>query len=67
MASHYSSWDELCILRIRIPFVTSIKTNRVIAILLSIVIHFAVFMIGLYAWRVLGMIASIYRALYEHL
>ncbi|SRR5258706_2514733 len=43
-----------------LPFVTSGKTNRVIAILSSIVVHLAVFMIGLYAWRVLGMIINIY-------
>ena len=43
-----------------LPFVTSRKTNRVIFIPLSIVIHLGVFMMGLYAWRSLGMLIGIY-------
>jgi two-component system, LytTR family, sensor kinase len=44
-----------------LPFVTSRKTNRVVFILSSIVIHLAVFMTGLYAWRALGMAIGIYN------
>lgn len=44
-----------------LPFVTSRKTNRVLTILASIVIHLVVFMTGLYAWRVLGMVTNIYN------
>ena len=44
-----------------LPFVTSRKTNRAILILLSIIIHLAIFMMGLYAWRGLGMLIGVYE------
>ena len=44
-----------------LPFVTSGKTNRVVAILSSIVVYLVVFMIGLYAWWILGMLINIYK------
>src|SRR5258708_31469529 len=44
-----------------LPFVISGKTNRIIAILLSIVIHLSVFMSGLYAWRNLGVLINSYH------
>ena len=44
-----------------LPFVTSGKINRVVAIVSSIVVHLVIFMTGLYAWRVLGMIINVYE------
>lgn len=44
-----------------LPFVTSGKINRTIAIPLSIVIHLVVLAFGLYAWRSLGIFLSIYN------
>lgn len=44
-----------------LPFVTSRKTSRVISILSSIVIHLVVFTMGLYAWRVFGMLINTYQ------
>jgi two-component system, LytTR family, sensor kinase len=44
-----------------LPFATSGKINRVIAILTSLVIHLTVLAIGLYAWRVLGIMINIYH------
>ncbi|MFZ6014069.1 MAG: sensor histidine kinase [Bacteroidota bacterium] len=43
-----------------LPFVTSRKNNRVIAILSSIVLHLVVFASGLYAWRSLGLRINVY-------
>ncbi len=42
-----------------LPFVTSGKSNRVISIVLSIVIHLVVFALGLYCWRSLGILLGI--------
>ncbi len=44
-----------------LPFFTSRKTHRVIAILSSIIVHLVVLAIGLYAWRSLGIRLSIYN------
>ena len=44
-----------------LPFVTSRKTNRFIIILSSVILHLVIFMIGLYAWRALGMLINIYH------
>lgn len=43
-----------------LPFVTSQKINRVIAIPSSIIVHLVVLALGLYAWRSLGIFLSIY-------
>jgi two-component system LytT family sensor kinase len=43
-----------------LPFVTSVKTNRAIAVVVSIILHLVVFAIGLYAWRALGMLLNVY-------
>jgi two-component system LytT family sensor kinase len=43
-----------------LPFVTSIKTNRAVAVVFSIVVHLIVFAIGLYAWRLAGEMLTIY-------
>ena len=43
-----------------LPFVTSRKNNRAIAIVFSIVAHFVVLAVGLYAWRSLGAFLGIY-------
>ncbi|HMJ70133.1 MAG TPA: histidine kinase [Cyclobacteriaceae bacterium] len=45
-----------------LPFVTSVKVNRVVAIVLSIAVHFMVFAIGLYGWRELGMLFHVYTS-----
>jgi hypothetical protein len=44
-----------------LPFVTSRKTNRVIIIVASIVAHLIVLVVGLYAWRKLGIVAGVYH------
>jgi two-component system, LytTR family, sensor kinase len=44
-----------------LPHVTSRKRNRLIAIIASIVLHLAAFMIGLYGWRALGMFIGAYN------
>lgn len=44
-----------------LPFVTSRKDNRVIAILSSLIVYLVVLAIGLYAWRSLGIFAGIYN------
>jgi two-component system, LytTR family, sensor kinase len=46
-----------------LPFATSGKINRVIAIVSSIVVHLVVFALGLYCWRNLGILAGIYNPL----
>lgn len=43
-----------------LPFVASRKTNRVILILISLVIYLAIFMMGLYVWRGLGILIGVY-------
>ena len=43
-----------------LPFVTSGKTNRVISIISSIIVHLIVFALGLYGWRSLGTFLGIY-------
>lgn len=43
-----------------LPFVTSRKSYRYIAVPASVLIHLIVFVIGLYAWRELGMLLNIY-------
>jgi two-component system, LytTR family, sensor kinase len=44
-----------------LPFVTSKRIARIISIPASIVLHLAVFMAGLYAWRALGIMLNIYN------
>ncbi|MCW3119853.1 MAG: histidine kinase [Chitinophagaceae bacterium] len=44
-----------------LPFVTSRKTNRVIVIVSSILVHLVVLAIGLYGWRSFGNILGIYH------
>ena len=46
-----------------LPFAASGKTNRVISIVLSIVIHLMVFALGLYGWRSLGILIGLYNPL----
>jgi two-component system, LytTR family, sensor kinase len=43
-----------------LPFVTSRKSNRVVAIVSSIALHLSILAIGLYVWRGLGTFIGIY-------
>ncbi|MDB5209785.1 MAG: histidine kinase [Sediminibacterium sp.] len=45
-----------------LPFVTSRITNRVIALMTSIIVHLAVLAIGLYGWRSFGFLMGIYHS-----
>jgi hypothetical protein len=63
-----NSWQVIFVVCINLlyfeyalPFVISVKINRIIAIVLSIIIHLIVFGIGLYAWRAFGMLVNIYH------
>ncbi|HMG91159.1 MAG TPA: histidine kinase, partial [Chryseolinea sp.] len=63
-----NGWQVICVVGLNLlyfeyalPFVTSLKINRAIVVVFSIILHLAVFAIGLYAWRALGMLLNVYN------
>jgi two-component system LytT family sensor kinase len=62
-----NAWQVIFVVAINIlyfeyvlPFVTSVKNNKLILVVSSIAIHLVVFAIGLFAWWMLGMVMNIY-------
>jgi two-component system, LytTR family, sensor kinase len=63
-----NTWQVICVVGLNflyfeyaLPFATSGKINRAVAIPTSIVIHLIVLATGLYAWRVFGIVINIYH------
>jgi two-component system LytT family sensor kinase len=63
-----NGWQVICVVGLNLlyfeyalPFVTSVKTNRAIAVVFSVILHLVIFAIGLYAWRALGMVLNVYN------
>jgi two-component system LytT family sensor kinase len=46
-----------------LPSATSVKNNRVFIVVFSVAVHLALFITGLYIWRALGMLVTIYHPL----
>jgi sensor histidine kinase YesM len=60
-------WQVIFVLAINIlyfeyalPFVTSVKSNKLFLVVSSIALHLVLFAIGLFAWWTLGMLMNIY-------
>lgn len=63
-------WQVICVVGLNLlyfefalPYVTSRKTYRVVSIVSSIIIHLIVFALGLFAWRMFGMLITVYEPL----